>query len=89
MDLIEILTLVIRESATAALALFAIWSMRASYERRLEDNKEYSGALKSINDTLVMKLSESTAAVAASGEVIRRNNEVLEQLRDLLREKLG
>ncbi|KKK96470.1 hypothetical protein LCGC14_2662440 [marine sediment metagenome] len=74
MDIIEILTLVIRESATAALALFAIWSLKVSYERRLEDSKEYAQTLKEVNDTLIVKLTESTAAQAASVEVIRRNS---------------
>ena len=81
MDIIEILTLVIRESATAALALFAIWSLKVSYERRLEDSKEYAQTLKEVNDTLIVKLTESTAAQAASVEVIRRNSEVMSELK--------
>ena len=84
MDIIEILTLIIRESATAALALFAIWSLKASYAQRLEDGKEYAVTLKEVNDTLIVKLTESTAVQAASVEVIRRNNEVMEDLKAVM-----
>ena len=41
MDIIAIMTSALRESATAALALFAIWSLKKLYEQRAEERDEY------------------------------------------------
>lgn len=80
MDILQVIELVIRESATAALALFAIWSLKKVYEQRLEERQDYSVKMAAVNATLIEKLQEGTEAMATSTEVIRRNTEVLEAL---------
>jgi len=37
--IVNIITIILKESATAALAAFAIWELRNSYQRRLEDQQ--------------------------------------------------
>lgn len=87
MDILQVLQLFLRESATAALALFAIWSLKRLYEQRLEERQGYAEKLETVNATLIKKLEEGTEAMAVSTEVIRRNTDVLESLQRWLDDK--
>lgn len=83
MDIIEIITIVLRESATAALAAFAIWALRRSYEVRDSERQAASTAqvveretfatrLETVNGVLVEKLGEVNQSLGANTEVLRR-----------------
>ena len=89
MDIVDLLTRIASESATAALALFAIWSLKRSYEERLRERDSYAVTMKAMNETLIETLSDSTSATATNTEVIRQNNDVLERLRRLLDTRVG
>ena len=79
MDILELVQIVIRESATAALAVFAIWSVKQLYEERLREREDYSDRLEKVNTLLVTKLEEGTQAIATSTEVVRQNTQTLER----------
>ena len=84
MDILELVQIVIRESATAALAVFAIWSVKQLYEERLREREDYADRLEKVNTLLVTKLEEGTHAIAISTEVVRQNTVVLEELQRFL-----
>jgi len=83
MDIIELITIVLRESATAALAAFAIWSLKRSYDIRdtertasalakIAERETYAARLESINSLLAEKLGEVNKSLGANTEVLRR-----------------
>lgn len=78
MDFVEIFTVVLRESATAALAIFAIWELRCSYQRRLEDRRQELEQWRLQSETerqdklmLNNTLQEVAARMAEMTEVLR------------------
>ena len=95
MDIIEIIVVILQESATAALALFAIWVVKYLYERRIEDHDEhaalriqerddYAIRMERVNCVLLEKLEEGNKALAVNTEVVRQNNDVMHQLLKML-----
>ena len=84
MDIIELLQLVIKESATAALALFAIWSLKLSHTAQLLERDEHATELKAFSEAMATELRQSTETRAVVTEVIRRNTEVMDKLLTLL-----
>lgn len=95
MDILEIVRTLMGESATAALALFAIWMVRQLYELRLQEREDhaeqrvqeretYATRLETVNELLIAALEESNRVQAASIEVVRQNTGVIEELRRLL-----
>ena len=98
MDIIEIIKAVIGESATATLAIVALWWLRQLYEEkvkrerehaalRIQEREEYACRVREVNDVLVVKLEEGNKALATSTEVVRQNTTVLQSLQRLLEEK--
>jgi len=84
MDIVALIEAVLKESATAALALFAIWSVKQLYEQRIREREDYATRLESINAVLIQKLEEGNRALATNAEVVRANTEALNQLRRLI-----
>jgi len=98
LDIVQLLTAALRESATAALALFAIWSVKQLYEQRLQERDDhaaqrlqerddYVARLENINQVLVVRLEEGNKALAVSTEVVRQNTQVLQSLQQWLTDK--
>ncbi|MBM3120368.1 MAG: hypothetical protein FJ006_12655 [Chloroflexi bacterium] len=84
MDIVALIEAVLKESATAALALFAIWSVKQLYEQRIREREDYATRLESINAVLIQKLEEGNRALAVNAEVVRANTEALNELRRLI-----
>ena len=83
MDIIEIVSIFVKESAIAALAIFAIYELRRSYEirnvelkdhmtQRLEERESYAERLEAINGLFVQKLGEVNVSLGANTEVLRQ-----------------
>jgi len=83
MDIIELITIVLRESATAALAAFAIWSLKRSYDirdaereaaniARVEERDSYAARLEVVNEVLNETLGEVNQSLGANTEVLRQ-----------------
>lgn len=87
MDIFEFVIGIIGESATGALGLFAIWSLKKLYEQRIQEREDYAARLEKINTVLVEKLEEGNIALATSTEVVRQNTAVLQSLQRLLEER--
>jgi len=82
-DIVALIKAVVGESATAALALFAIWSLKKLYEQRLQERTDYAAQrlqeredyakrLETINETLIVKLGEVSHALGANTQVLER-----------------
>lgn len=87
MDIFEFIKGIMGESATGALGLFAIWSLKQLYKQRIRELKDYAARLETVNTILVEKLEEGTTALATSTEVVRQNTAVLQSLQRFLQEK--
>jgi len=83
LDIIEIITIMLRESATAALAAFAIWALRHSYEIRdverssaseaqIAERDKYAARLEVVNEAFMQKLGEVDQTLGANTEVLRQ-----------------
>jgi len=83
MDIIEVLTIILRESATAALGLFAIWSLKRSYDIRdaertataaaqIAERDAFANRLEAINNVLMDKLDAVNQSLGANTEVLRQ-----------------
>jgi len=82
-DFGEMITILLRESPTAALAVFAIWAMRKEYEKRLEDRtfhqeqrlserEAYATRLEELNRLFAEKLDELNQVLGSNTEVLRQ-----------------
>jgi len=83
MDVLELLTIVLRESATAALAIFAIWLLKRSYDVRdaertmaaaaqIAERDSFAVRLEEINKVVIEKLSDVNQSLGANTEVLRQ-----------------
>ena len=83
MDIVTMITAALRESATAAVAIFAIWSLNRSYqirdterkvasEARIHERESYAARLVTVNQVLTEKLDDFNQTLGANTEVLRQ-----------------
>lgn len=70
MDIVEIIKVVIGESATAALALFAIWSLKKLHEQRLEERKSHAEEVKKIDELRIEERNEYIKRLEALNQIV-------------------
>lgn len=77
--IVDIITAIVRESATAALAVLAIWMLRQSYQQRLEEQKRQADRWRNQmecerEDKLMLNqtLSEVAQRMGEMSEVLRQ-----------------
>jgi len=78
-NIVEIITAIVRESATAALAVLAIWMLKQSYHQRLEEQRRQVERWRQQmecerEDKLMLNktLSDVSARMGEMSEVLRQ-----------------
>jgi len=80
MPITDLVTLVLRESSTAALAVLALWMLKQSYEQRMADIQEQRDTERQRADTLQATLMDVSERLGENAEIHRRLLRFLESL---------